>query len=103
MSNHTRGPWTLLDKEAVWWVMPPEGEAVQIIPKPDSTTTEKRSAEEILANAALIAAAPEMLDALEAIANSASSYGERDEWPEISRASLTRGRAAIAKAKGAVT
>ncbi len=44
--------------------------------------------------------APEMLAALEAVSNSASSYGEGDAWPEIRRAALAQARAAISRAKG---
>ena len=99
MSKHTAGPWTLLEKELAWWVMPPKGEAVQIVKK-HGVTTDNRSAAEVLANAVLIAAAPELLAALEGVSSSATSYGEGDGWPEISKASLTQARAAIIKATG---
>lgn len=83
MSTHTPGPWHVAngcqirsakDQIAKAWMMR-NGEG--------------------LANARLIAAAPEMLEALEEIVSAADGDG----WSQLD-ADLRKARAAIAKAKG---
>ena len=99
MNAHTPGPWRVAHGSAgLLGVWPQESEAVQAIcmleARSGNTRYELHNAS---ANAALIAAAPELLAALEDVLG----YGEdcaadRDERPGC----LERARAAIAKAKG---
>lgn len=85
MSEHTKGPWTVHPIKS--WVTDPTGEAVCGMLWPTYSRTE----EETLANARLIAAAPEMLEALKNIEND-------DERIPSSAWNLVR--SAIAKATG---
>jgi hypothetical protein len=73
---------------------------MQVVCKQGNTAMGNRRKEEDSANARLIAAAPELLAALEAVSNSASPCGEGDAWPATSKAALTQARVAIAKATG---
>ena len=103
MSKHTKGPWKI-------GTPPPNGE--QTIGDARGmmvavATTGIGMGEETKANARLIAAAPELLDALKGIMNIVSEtlgvagyypdedYADWDEFPELQAA-----EAAIAKAKG---
>ena len=91
MTNHTPGPWTASENGDV---VTPDG---LIMPPGDDAAT-------IRTNAALIAAAPEMLKALLALAkshwpgadHSAQEFGEEHLSPSVRLA-----RAAIRKATGA--
>ena len=94
-TKHTPGPW-----EVSWDKYGKESEIhgkselndgpICIIPHDDVTES---GAEEQLANARLIAAAPELLEALEGLAMKAG----RHFWRDVV---VTQARAAIAKAKG---
>lgn len=98
MSAHTPGPWAILTPSEDWLGRPVHDWAVTVHEHDDwictGPTWDQEFHDESLANARLIAAAPEMLDALRDVI-------EHMEW------STTRGeaayqcaRAAIAKATG---
>jgi hypothetical protein len=80
MSEHTPGPWTL-DKAAGGWLLLSNGSDV---------TTEPFDCAD--ADARLIAAAPELLDALRYLLENAEAAG----WSEMM---LSGARAAVAKAE----
>jgi len=61
MSNHTPGPWTVIEK-----IRPLNGEKYYCVVSDSGLVLDNISAE---ANAHLIAAAPEMLEALKSISN----------------------------------
>lgn len=100
MAEHTPGPWHLVEKQLVWWVMPPIGEPVQILSKHGSVTTQDRSHEEVLANATLTAAAPELLAACRGLIDALESMMAIDH-PQL-HGDVAVARAAIAKAEGTV-
>jgi hypothetical protein len=96
MTTHTPGPWHVGYYLDGWAVFPDSdpGHAV--------TRMQNRPGDE--ANARLIAAAPDMLEALEAILKAHAliveeAAGEDDEG-DIVDEDCTRARAAIAKARG---
>lgn len=103
MSNHTKGPWMSSAGRALIF-SPTHGNIAEVY-APNSLNDVKTN-EEAKANACLIAAAPELLEALEAMlvdyANTAACVREGcdcagNEYPKaIARAA----RAAIAKARG---
>jgi hypothetical protein len=80
MTKHTPGPWLLDDNETVVYVRLEGGQepaicgtdGSDIAPLPDS---------QCIANARLIAAAPEMLEALKHAESACSSIVGPDEWP----------------------
>lgn len=89
MSKHTPGPWNIIwEKQDKDWV----------IEKTDGSMEPICWVRESQANAKLIAAAPDLLRALELIVNSDMAQREEDEG-EIST-ELSHARAAIAKATG---
>jgi hypothetical protein len=89
MGKHTPGPWTVY--EAGFSVADAWGHVL-------STDVEGRMPEEAAANARLIAAAPELLAALEALL---SVYQGFAPWEgEVERQAEIKARAAIAKARG---
>jgi hypothetical protein len=79
--THTPGPWRVCDEQEQ--ILGPEGEIIVW----ETGTNE--------ANNRLIAAAPELLEALEAIATGA--YDTEGDWRSWV---IERARAAIAKARG---
>jgi hypothetical protein len=97
MSKHTPGPWTLFQDQSVKHYAGIEAGKLSIvsigypelIPSMDDSGVHGRTEEEALANAYLIAAAPDLLEALEA----AVAYPLIDSWFETATA-------AIDKAKG---
>lgn len=100
-AQHTPGPWKFghLGTEALW--VGPEYDALQVAQVPHDTDEAR---DESRANAQLIAAAPELLSALNRLAASISmsaldqAYpGEREEGISLG---LDDARAAIAKATG---
>src|SRR5271165_2537121 len=105
-SQHTPGPWQPMDSGLVY-APPPKGEdeatLICDVGEIDETTPDR------VANAFLIAAAPDMLDALEAQTEAAQAV--IDSWSEgdlagavrMLDASLADAQAAIAKAKGGAT
>lgn len=68
---HSPGPWTLVEKEDVYWIIDANSQIVQLVMKAGSVTARDRKEGEVISNAKLIAAAPELLklchDALLAI------------------------------------
>ena len=100
MSNHTPGPWGTEDGAEVW---PMEGPTSFVtlarVTGPWSDSQWYGSVEEGRANGRLIAAAPELLDALkELIEYDEGSFGEETYGLEV----WQRCKAAIAKAEGTV-
>ena len=104
-TQHTPGPWTIEDagesdiKGEKYWDceirVPHRASIVRLM---DSHHCEEFgfSAEETQANARLIAAAPDLLAALEEIYREFGDMGGPEGWSE----SVMKARAAIAKAKG---
>ena len=89
MAKHTPGPWTQLDG---MWVVGHGGRTVCTMAEA------KTNNDEMEPNARLIAAAPELLEALEAVTVAAKIEGldAKPGWENL----LESTRAAIAKAKG---
>ena len=95
MSKHTPGPWKCGQYLGhSFWVVHTDvgdrGRGMDIVEGVAGLTPEQR-----LANARLIAAAPELLDALKEIVDAADGDG----WNQLD-ASFKKARAAILKAKG---
>ena len=96
MNKHTPGPWRLARQNG----SPTTGEWMIAGANPGYLAEVRDCGNgDVKANALLIAAAPELLDALEAVVNSWSSQFERNghlapEW-------CKQARAAMEKAKGA--
>ena len=83
MSEYTPGPWRVgIDRESVGEVNPPEA---KIAMTREGTTPERE------ANARLIAAAPDLLEALHKIVNN---------WDNLHPKDRQQARAATAKAEG---
>lgn len=99
-TQHTPGPWRADIRLAQTVVVSERGIVADIARHESSTTEQSYSDEEIAANARLISAAPELLEALEQIAareNTADGF----ERPVLDRKQCSAiARAAIAKAKG---
>ena len=97
MNTHTPGPWILDTPELIHASAPGNGRPYyhhSIL----STSGQARIAEVFgnEDNAGLIAAAPELLEALRLLASAVEQFAPNGtEWPE-----LTTARAAIAKAEG---
>ena len=91
--RHSRGPWFTPDGQTVYHKVPLRDGAGGHVEKEYPIAACSVSTSAMSANANLIAAAPDMLAALEYIA-----AWEPNQWsPEIAR---DKARAAIAKAKG---
>lgn len=86
MSKHTPGPWSFDPLDRVI-IKPEEADIAHM----DSTASD--------ADICLISAAPELLEALEALDNYYQSSGE-DDFCRFYKDVLVPARAAIAKAKG---
>lgn len=92
-TQHTPGPWHVGIKQAEKIVYDSTGWAVA-----NATVYHgENDAEQVKANARLIAAAPELLDALQTAAMALIGYTHRNE---IIENALDSARAAIAKATG---
>jgi hypothetical protein len=89
MSKHTPGPWRVVDSWNDYMVEGQNGEEIIWQDGPHNTPTINK------ANARLIAAAPDLLEALVAIVGNSSIQRVSDELH-------AKARAAIAKAKGEV-
>ena len=90
-TKHTPGPWTVRDHGGYIEVETPDEPTVAHF---GSLSFDGADHDWALANARLIAAAPELLAALKAMADRAEWYGDEDAD------SLCGARAAIAKAEG---
>lgn len=89
MSEHTPGPWTAIQVEGGEWTIWREGTNHFVTETTGTMATE--------ANARLIAAAPDLLEALEALVDPCDCYGrERGDHSVL----CNRARDAIAKARG---
>lgn len=69
-AQHTPGPWTVAHSTISWWIKAPTDQSGQLVSGslPADTwhmSKEERQACPAMANARLISAAPELLDALE--------------------------------------
>ena len=87
MTKHTPGPWSI-DKEERWVIHEPEGKSGTLV-VPEIYLDD----DEAIANARLIAAAPELLEALESFPGFLCGTESGDAW-------IDQMRAAIAKARG---
>lgn len=96
MSGRTQGPWTTDNHGGVYAM----NDWVQTVAKPDPRT----DVDEARANAALIAAAPAMFEALEKIETEAVGYlsylRKRGKTNSVVAEIVNQSQAAIAKANG---
>ena len=92
--THTAGPWKVDSSEKETYVI------LEGLRYSDYVC--KMATDNARANAALIAAAPELLDALEQIIADAidAEYNRANGLPTVTQASINAARAAIARAKG---
>lgn len=94
MSDFTPGPWLLDDGNGRWTVTCPQ-RGFEDVPDVRGRVCEVA----YRPNAALIAAAPEMFDALGAAANELEWQLERGNGSDVTRAALSIVNAAISKAQ----
>ena len=102
MSAHTQGPWIADNNEgyspwSIWSRMTPSGHGT---PGPKLADVYGDSAESD-ANARLIAATPELLEAVNAVYTNAVKVPDLSDEFSINRATLNKIKAALAKATGA--
>jgi hypothetical protein len=98
--SHTPGPWEVDEPHQVW--APSAGEYVAITQVEDRETIPR---DQVEANARLIAAAPELLEAIKELLevadpDSSDGYEMEWQWRETLERAQDRARAAIAKATG---
>lgn len=94
MSEHTPGPWTVSDKNSYDDFNIRDGDK-RVVAQAIHPWTVDNAADEVAANARLIAAAPDLLAALEAVVRDVERVAKNDViWP----ATLKQARAAIRKA-----
>lgn len=91
--GHTPGPWFITGNMTRYIEASIGGGLIQEVASCGPTEADNGYGEQQMANARLIAAAPELLEALEHAVKTA-------EWDTYGRASLNKARAAIAKARG---
>ena len=97
MNKHTPGPWRVVDSWNDYMVESQNGEEIIWQDGPHNTPTINE------ANARLIAAAPDLLEALEHMLHRAHpAYVDDDFMQEKLITAIEIARAAIAKAKGEV-
>ena len=101
MSKHTKGPWNNYAGDDIYCVYDAAGKKICSIEPVDIVGWNAVHRDEAEANEALIAAAPELLEALEAIClMQARNYGDATQthldFPEL----VVKARAVIAKARG---
>lgn len=101
---HTPGPW-VADFGEAFHIRPPEGGTLAQVTflKGRGGLGGRRDADECAANARLIAAAPDLLEALEAMLSHSDGWDVtqlRKRWGEQVVNEILTARAAIAKAKG---
>lgn len=97
MNNHTPGPWTIREGVTPITVVGANGEALY-------HESDKRLPS-VIGDARLIAAAPELLEALEGLMGPVIFGSQTDreilcDWGTSGMEHVTRARAAIAKVKG---
>ena len=96
-SNHTPGPWSY--GKFAEFIYSNRDDNPLFVAEVVADIDNPQSIEEMEANAALIASCPDMLSALELMAEQFGHYCEHTEDPSEIDA-LLKARAAIAKAKG---
>ena len=97
--THTPGPWTVdrawhIDKGFLRIIRDPRLERVAMIPDVE------RELEEAIGDAHLIAAAPDLLDALRSIAEHSQEFGGLEDAETMLVRIAEKARAAIAKTEG---
>ena len=98
--KHTPGPWTVTADGAGWYIeaTPERGHSLAFIASPEFQEEPDTSASEAEANASLIAAAPDLLEALQWLVDILPDPDLDND--ELQRTWTRRARAAIAKATG---
>ncbi|KKN56375.1 hypothetical protein LCGC14_0572860 [marine sediment metagenome] len=102
MTAPTAGPWTFNENAQSWNPVELFGPGETVVVRTYAWEgTEQERIDECLANARLIAAAPELLDACKAVADELSGYVGEDEPGDSGLAwCFDKLREAIAKAEG---
>jgi hypothetical protein len=100
MRNHTPGPWKIEERSACRAIVPASGAEVTFIYRQGSVTTRERSDEELAANAALIAAAPMLLEAAREVLGALDTLSGDRVLPMICEHGRDALRSAIAAAEG---
>ncbi len=101
MSKHTPGPWSAYLEEAYFVTCPDLGRVAMMMNlKGAHGMGGRRSGEESAANCRLIAAAPELLEALQKLADEYGPQTGRMRIDSPRRPLWSAARAAIAKATG---
>jgi hypothetical protein len=98
MSKHTPGPWTFGHWGDDFWVSPDSSGLTQKVARVTWGMGEERK--EGRENARLIAAAPELLEALSGLVDACEAHNSANGREMVDRHALERARAAIAKAEG---
>lgn len=107
MTKHTPGPWKVINRWPMVSVIDTQGDAPNGGDHPVGDMHLglyrglPRMEETVLANAKLIAAAPDLLEALEALTHEYHAVREGQGW-HYELESITKARAALAKAEGEV-
>lgn len=93
-TNYTPGPWEADTKDSPALVLGPDGRVVATLRGPTTNHPDRYPRKARDANARLIAAAPELLEAVEMVLTASEDGGDMDDigWDQL--------RAAFAKAKG---
>ena len=91
-TKHTPGPWTVTADGAGWYIecSPERGHSVAYIRAEIGDEDQDTSDDEKESNARLIAAAPELLEALKLIANAENSALDLAYCKGIARAAITK-------------
>ena len=91
---HTKGPWAVTERGGEITIQGPASEWLAVIPLAETAGFGVVCRSELRANARLIAAAPDMLEALRRalnfIENTESEMGETLECGELARAAIAR-------------
>lgn len=93
--QHTPGPWFITGRMTKYVEARIPGRMIQEVASCGPTAADNGYGDQQMANARLIAAAPDLLEALEEIVSAADGDG----WCQLD-ANLRKARAAIAKATG---
>lgn len=94
MSEHTPGPWQVIPSWGDWTIEGPNKEEIIFQDGPYQTPTIK------LENARLIAAAPDLLEALDAMLGYTADLNPMQGFDEYDHEAVKQARAAIKKAIG---
>ena len=103
-TKHTRGPWKQSDRRNIGWTLiePEEGGAVicKILTRHPTGQREKGDFQEEGANAKLIAAAPDLLEALKTCRDALRDHVQYDNGESLERDGFVAATTAIGKAEG---